>query len=216
MEPKSPEIPTLNNITLLKDKITEGLGFTKELTVRADNIGADKWQKMLAATQNDGLERGLIVYRNPLSKNKFTPSRIIVGENTHVAPLFSDIGLKGFIFPIVAKIHTHPRTPEVKDLKTLIPVDGDLQHFFGDNYSAMITLDDGGAHLLIRTGESIRQDPPPKNLIADEINKEAAKEGLVANVQKRLNTILSEYGISYFYSESLTPLEDGTITFKKP
>ncbi|MCL4419364.1 hypothetical protein M1146_04655 [Patescibacteria group bacterium] len=216
MEPRSPEIPTSNNITLLKDKITEVSGFTKEITVRADNVGAQEWPGMLAGTQSDGRERGLIVYRNPLSKNKFTPSKIIVGEKTHIAPLFSDIGLKGFLFPIAAKIHTHPRTPEVQHLKTLIPVDGDLQLFFGYDYSAMITLDDGGAHLLIRTGESIRQDPPPSNLIGNAIGKEAARGGIVADVQKKLNTILSEYGISYFYTESLTPSEDGTVTFKKP
>lgn len=221
MEPRSPEIPTSSNITLLKDRLTEVSGFTREVTVRADNVGAQKWQEMLAATQSDGKERGLIVYRSLLSQNKFSTSKISTGtgvknRKAHVAPQFEDIGIRGFILPVVAKIHTHPRTPEVQPLKTLIPVDGDLQLFFGYDYSAMITLDDGGAHLLIRTGESIRQDPPPNNLIGDAIDKEAAKEGLVANVQKRLNTILSEYGISYFYTENLTPSEDGTVTFKKP
>lgn len=221
MGPKSPETAVPQNVTILTKRITEGLGTVREITVRADNVGAQRWQEMLTATQEDGKERGLIVYRSLLSHNKFSTSKISVGtavenRSAHVTPQFEDIGVKGLISPVVAKIHTHPRTPEIQHLKTTIPVDGDIQLFSNDGYSAMVVLDDGGAHLLIRTGESIMPEPPPGDLISRAINEVAAKGGVVADVQKRMNAILSPYGISYFYTETPAPAEDGTVTFGKP
>ncbi len=211
----SPETSIPQNTTPLTRTITEGLTAATEVTVRADNIGVQKWAEMLAGTQTDGRERGLIIFKSPLSNSKFSTSKIIIGEETHVAPQYSDIGLK-FLHPVAAKIHTHPKSPEVQHLKTLPPGDTDLQLFFGDSYSAMVTLDHGGAHLLIRTGESIQEGFPPKDLIGNVIKQVAAKDGLVTDVQKKLNGILSPYGISYFYTENLTPSENGTVTFKKP
>lgn len=218
MEPKSPEFPTPpKNITLLTKTRTEGLESVREVAIRADNIGAQEWAQMLSETQSDGKERGLIIYLKHFSKDKFETSRIIIGSNTHTGISFDDMGLRRFLSPaIVTTVHTHPRTPGTQALKTLIPVDDDVRRFFEDNYSAMVTLDDGGAHILIRTGESMFQNPPPEDLISNLIKAEAAGEGLVANVQKRINNALSPYGLSYFYSESLIPAENGTFTFKKP
>lgn len=223
MEPKIPEELPTKNITLLTKEITEIPGFGKEITIKTDNIGVSKWQEMLAATRADGKERGLTVYRNPLSRNKFLTGKISTGtsiENgkAHVAPQSEDIGIKGFILSEAVKIHTHPRIPEIQHIKTLIPSFGDLQSFWNDTgISAMVTLDDGGAHLLVRTREAdTHNSPTDKDLIKNLIRDEATKEGLITNVQKRLNTAFSQFGIEYFYSESLTPSQAETITFKKP
>lgn len=215
MGPKSPETSIPQNTTLLTKTITESLRTAREVTVRADNIGAEKWAEMLAGTQTDGKERGLIVFRSPLSNSKFSTSKIVIGENTHVTPQYSDIGFK-FLHSVAAKIHTHTKSPEVEHLKTLPPGDTDLQLFFADNYSAMVSIDHGGAHLLVRTEEPITTELPPKDIIARTISEVAARNGLVEDVQKRLNGILNQYGISYFYTENLMPSEDNTITFRKP
>ena len=221
MEPKSPERPAPNNITLLKDRITEIPGFQREITVRADNIGASKWPEMLAATKEDGLERGINVFRTPITK-KFYTGTIITGTKKdfktgkNVPIQSSDIGLKGFISDIVASVHTHPLTEEEAHLKTTVPSGSDVQTFFENAYSTMVILDRGGAHLLVRTRDTLNQETPPTDLIQKKINEVAAKGGTVADVQKQLNSMLSQYGISYFYTENLTSAEDGTITFKKP
>nr|MBI5455504.1 hypothetical protein [Candidatus Levybacteria bacterium] len=220
MEPKSPEISTSSNITLLKDRITEISEFAREITVKADNIGASKWQEMLTQTKSDGKERRLNVFYNLLTK-KFTPGNTVVGTaegfktGADVPIEVSDIGLKGMFHHQVADVHTHPLTEEDAHLKTTVPSGNDLRTFLSSAYSAMVAIDRGGAHLLIKSREIAEGKLPPADLVQKKIEEIAKKGGVVTDVQKHLNRMFSQYGVSYFYSENLTPLEDGTITFKK-
>lgn len=220
MEPRAPEDPTSKKITLLRGNVIEIPGFGREITVNGDNIGASKWQEMLTGSQTDEKERHLNVFYNPLTK-KFTPGNIVIAEKTSFnvgnVPLgFSGIGPRGMLYEHIANVHTHPMTKEDEHLKTTIPSIEDIKNFLNHTYSAGVIIDRGGAHLLVRTYERINEDLPPDDLIKNIIAEVKAKDGITTDVQKQLNSVLSRYGLVYFYTEALTPSEDGTITFKKP
>lgn len=212
----TPESAAPIPVTVLNRFITETPRSPSEITVNAENLGAKMWPEMLAGTQSDGIERGLIVFQTPITK-KFVTSRISKGDTSHVGPSLSDIGLRKMFFPVVAKVHTHPTIPEDAHLITTPPLDGDLQLFSRETYSTMVVLDRSGVHLLIRTRELTQWDsPPPIDLIRGIIDEVHRKDGLTTDVQKMLNSRLSPYGIEYFYTPNLTPAANGTITFRKP
>ena len=221
MEPKSPEIESTASIALLTKEIAKVPGFGKEITVRGDNLGVNKWQEMVSATQTDGRERGLNVFYNPLTK-RFTPGNIVTGGERNFktgadTPVdTSDIGLKGIFSNLVASIHTHPLVEESAHLKTSVPSGNDIRAFLNHSYSAMVVIDKGGSHLIVRTREKIDDELPSSDLVQRKIDEVAVKNGTVSDVQKQLNSMISQYGLEYFYTDCLVPAENGTITFRKP
>jgi hypothetical protein len=222
MGPTTPETSGIDqSITTLKSKVTE-IPWTNEIKVKMENVGAQKWPEMLAATQSDGRERGMNVFRNPLT-GKFTPGEIVIGgetgfeEGNDIPILSSEIGLRSMFYDHVATVHTHPMTAEDAHLKTTVPSGNDIRKFLGSTYSAMVVIDRGGAHLLIRTRELMQGEPlPSPDLIKNKIAEVKAKDGIVTDVQKALNAMLAQYGLRYYYTEELTPSADGTIAFKTP
>lgn len=249
MEPRSPENPIPSNITLLKDKVTEVSGFGREITVRADNIGTQKWREMLRLMQETGKEQKMDMFYNPFTHN-FVPGNIVAGvergfkTGPNIPIETSEIdGLRNMFCKHVASVHTHPMGPEEAQMKTSVPSGNDLIKFLINADSAMVVIDRGGAHLLIKTREFIAKDPPterrkttrrplqaadsaggdfegedlpPEDLVQNKIDEVKAKDGIIADVQAELNTIFSPYGVQYFFcpTANITTLEDGTITFK--
>ncbi len=215
MEPTSPESGISKSNTVLKGRLIESIKFEREIQVAAENIGASKWQEMLESSQSDGLERGLLVFKN-LFGNKFESGNIFQGNKRHVSTSLDEQGPKSKFASVAVTVHTHPTNAENEHLITMPPGDGDIQILFNTNFGAgsMVILDKSGAHLLIRTSE-LRGDPPPSDLIkklADEIQ---AENGTTLDVQRKMNGRLSEFGVSYYFTDNLLPT-NGMITFKRP
>lgn len=226
MEPKTPESAIPKPITQIRGNITEVPGYNPEITLKAEEVGANLWLQLVEDTQRDLRERytSVIRYRR---NNRLEATPVIIGEPAkndkdipHVLPEPQPF-LKGLLTKKVSDTHSHPldpSIPEIARLKTTFPSTADIIPLTIPNWKGCrIIVDRGGAHLLIKTGESIhRHEPPPPDLIEKVLKEVGDRHGTVSEIQKRINGLLYEYGISYFYRESLTPDEDGTVTFKKP
>lgn len=225
MEPKAPEdaTPRTNPVTRLRGNIIETSGHRPEITVRAEEVGANLWQQLVTDTQQDQRERHISVVRNKrTSILETTP--IVIGEparNSSEAPtvtLAPQSFLKGLFTETVSHIHSHPLAPELDHLKNSIPSTSDVVPLTIPSWKgSMVIVDRGGAHLLLRTAEPMHRDKPlPTDLIEKVLKEIGDVGGTTADIQKRINGLLYEFGISYYYREGLNTDEDGTVTFRRP
>lgn len=226
MSLSTPETTTPRPIATLRGNIIEVPGLGNEISVRGENVGIQVWSQIVANSQSDQRQRYFNVFYNKRSKN-FESRQIIVGtaaigtwDHPEIPLSYLDIlgGIRGVLFETVAHIHTHPMPKELDHLRTHIPSTADVTPLTNPSWrGSMIVLDQGGAHLLIRTGESVyRDNPPPQDLIEKVLKEIGDKKGTVADIQRKINGLISEYGISYYFKNGLEPNEDGTVTFKKP
>lgn len=249
MGPKSPETSASQNITTLRKTVNEGLASASEITVTAENVGAQKWQEMLRLMQETGRETRMDVFFNRITR-KFIPGSIVIGEERASkkgpdSPVeFSDVdgGLNKLFCDRVVSTHTHPMGPEEAQMKTSVPSGKDLIKFLINTEGAMIIIDRGGAHLLIKIREFIAKDPsierrtrrrplqadnlaggnfegedlPSEDLVQNKIDEVKEKDGIIADVQAELNTMFSPYGVRYLFcpAADISTSKDGTITFR--
>ena len=251
MGPTSPETTTPRTITTLASRVTE-IPYSREITVKTENVGMQQWGEMLDRMDNEGKEMAMDVFRNVFTGSFATGSIVEYDErgyeHKHDKPIrASEIGgLKSFTHDPVVSLHTHPLSGDEAHIKTSIPSGNDIRTFLSSMHSALVIVDRGGSHLLVRTREFHPRNPesfesvlrkgskrrplqhaskpdwpdeedlPPDDLMKKKIKEIAARGGVVADVQKELNGMIAQYGLRYFYTEQLTPNEDGTITFKTP
>ncbi len=132
----TPESGTQPPVNLLKGNVVEVPSLERELMVSAENIGANRWHEMFDATKQDGLERGLIIFRNLIS-GRFIESDVIKGTSKHIFSFSDAHGSKSRFSSAAVTVHTHfSNKPENAHLETLPPVDGDIQILFNGNFSA--------------------------------------------------------------------------------
>lgn len=219
MEPKTQEIPTPNqNVVRLTNEFTDVL-WPESLNIQGDNIGVSKWQEMLDGMNSDGKERGLDIYYNMLTK-KFSLGEIYLGDETsinlHQDVLKPSVLIKSPIRRRVVNVHSHPLGEE--DLaKTVLPSGNDIRALLtSPELSAAVVIGKGGAHLVLRTYHNLAGKLPDPKFIQEKIDEVEKGTGMVADVQKQLNRILSPYGLSYFYAENIDDTSDGIVKFKKP
>ncbi len=201
-------------ITPLTQRYTESYpGQLREITVAAQNIALPNWHEMLALTESDNAERGLIVFQDP--KNNFHQSEVFKGETTSITAADIPIGIKNILrrYKKVVYIHTHPMKA-LEHLSTTLPSDQDIQSFANSGSGAFIILDAKGVHLLTHI-KFYNHIVPPPNLVGGLLKKEKEGEGLAANIQRDLAHELPKYGISYFYKQGLPAKEARTVTFNR-
>ena len=188
-----------------------GLGDT--LNIEADIIAVDRWQEMLDSTQNDGLERGLVVSWN--GKRLFT-SGIAVGEKGSFAPPTLPHGLRSLVPSTreIVYVHTHVMPPELDHVQTTPVSDLDINCFANISYNAMVMIDRGGVHMLTRKPYTINKKGQSTNFASDTLKKAKANGNTVVDVLKDIARSLEPLGIKYYYSPSLVPFSGNFITLK--
>lgn len=218
----SPEISSPKQITLLTKPITEFPGLSQELIVPGANVGISKWKPILASSI-DGKERSFTTFYNRLTR-KFTDGEIHVGTETQSNPgkrisreeeqeIFLESG--GLFREPVVITHNHILAPH---LATDIPSDYDVFFFLkAESLSAFVIVDRNGSHLLVRTRKRMEHEPlPPEDLIERAVIEAESKDQTSTDVQKRIDSLISGYGLRYLYHPGLDAEKDGTVTFKKP
>lgn len=222
MSLQSPEFSGSRPVTMLVKPVTEIPGFSSEITTPGENVAQSKWASILEAS-SDGAERSFTTFYNKLSK-KFTDGAIRVGtkttsnqgdrisRNEDQEIFLESSGL--FREPVVIT-HDHLTPPH---LATDIPSDYDILFFLrAESLSASVIVDRNGAHLLVRTRKRMEDEAlPPKDLIEKAVIEAKEKDQTSTNVQKRIDSLISPYGLRYLYHPGLEANEDGTVTFKKP
>lgn len=214
----TPETSTPRDVTTIRNFVTESALFLSEIIVSADNVGAGLWQEMIEETVATGKEVGRGIFYDRIGR-KFVPGELIVGHETGIdefIPLPPPIkGFRGALLSLATTVHTHPMT-SAPLARTSIPSGADLQMFLFSVDGAMVTIDRGGAHLIIRTEAPKKDDLPPQDLVRRKIDEVADRDGVIADVQRQFNGLLNEYGATYFYTPHLAPAADGTVTLRRP
>jgi hypothetical protein len=222
MSLQSPEFSASKPVTMLVKPVTEIPGLSNEITIPGENVAQSKWALMLDAS-SDGAERSLTTFYNRLTK-KFTNGPMHKGTKTT-----SNLGEKvkrnedqeiflessGLFREPVVVTHDHLTPPH---LATDIPSDYDVFFFLmAETLSASIMVDRNGAHLIIRTRKRMESEAlPPQDLIEKAVKEAKEKDQTSTDVQKRIDSLISPYGLRYLYHPGLDTNEDGTVTFKKP
>lgn len=214
----TPETSTPRDVTTIRNFVTESALFLSEITVSADNVGAGLWQEMVDETVATGKEVGRGIFYDRIGR-KFVPGELIVGHEAGIdesIPLPPPIkGFKRALLSLTTTVHTHPMT-SAPLARTSIPSGADLRRFLFGVDGAMVTIDRGGAHLIIRTEAPRKDDLPSRDLVQERIDEVANRDGVIADVQRQFNGAISEYGATYFYTPHLSPAPDGTVTFRRP
>ena len=222
MEPRTPENAIPKLIILLTRPITEIPGLTPEITTPGANVAVGKWKSMINLS-NDGKERSLITFYNRITR-KFTDGDIQTGTEsksnqgrkiTREEDEEIYLGHNGLFREPVVVTHDHILAPH---LATDIPSDYDVLFFLrAENLSASIILDRNGAHFLVRTRKKAEHEPlPPDDLIERAVIEAGSKDQTSTDVRKRIDSLISPYGLRYLYHPGLDADEDGTVTFRKP
>ncbi len=201
------------------------------LLVDKEVVAADKWPGMVAATQLDFRERGIVVSRR--SNGKLMTSKVFEGlgerfdydnrarkiPSSFSLPLLPH-GARSLLPKIkdIVVVHSHPMPPEVDHLQTTAISDVDIHSFINADYNALVMVDRGGAHLLVRVGHLLGDIlPAERNIVEETIEAVSQERGGARDVIKSLATQLPSYGLGYFYTPTLSPdPKEGYVKFYNP
>ncbi len=219
METGHSEEMALPTIVDLRNKI-EGIGHPSLIKVDSSLVATRLWGEMIDQTQGDGLERGVVVSVNR-SGNTLT-SGIFV-ENTQedvLGRLYTPLlphGIRGFLSGThsVTMVHTHFMPPEVDHIETSYFSGTDVGNFASSQFNALVMLDRGGAHLLLKK-EQAHSTPVNGIEIVDTAFAEAKKRG--ENRSRTVRKIMAErllpYGMLYYYTPDIAPASDNGVVFR--
>jgi hypothetical protein len=198
----------------------EGLNTPEIIRVDANLIAADKWPEILEKSQQDMAHRAVVVSVNG---EKILVSKIFEGypereEDDHgtiLAPFFPH-GVRS-LSPHTKKIafvHTHPMRPDL-DHRTSVLSATDINSFAMNSYNALVAIDRGGVHIIIKGNEHVNRD-----VDGDKIYKEAsvlaerAGSNCTSIIRESMAKQLRANGYYYFYTPNLKSSPDGFIDFK--
>ena len=212
----SRELPRqTEKIDILPTKYRENY-YGGPLAVSGQIIGAPFWQKMIAETQADNKERGIVISRK--SNKDIITSSVFIGEEKSFTPLVLPHGLKSLFSPIkdIALVHTHAMPLSSDHLLTTTFSDGDIRTFIPSKYYALIAIDRGGAHLLVRKHKPYMENIPEANMISKIIAETIEENGSTMDVIKKISSHIKQFDLAYLFTPQLTPDLDGNITFQDP
>ena len=216
------------------------------IIVDQDVLAVDTWPTLIEDSQMDLRERGLVIGR--LSKmlgGRLIRSRIYESyleesgyedddieepnedESQEAEPIsvfipkITPLGLKTLIMAeeLVA-IHTHPMGENLDHIPTMPFSDKDIHSFVNNTLRhAMVSIDRGGAHLMVRNSgyprEAERELNKSKLVHAvythTRDNRRPKQEGPGETMQSMvlLARQLFQYGIGYFYTPDIQPRNGG-------
>lgn len=187
-------------------------------------LGTEKWGQIIQETKIDSKERGMMV---SIRGEKTYISDIFTGlsekqdggNNAEIfTPLFPH-GLKSLLpgMKDVLFVHSHPMPKELDHIQTTIFSDADIANFINCEDRASVMIDRGGAHILVRTGETYNSRELVNKRIVENTQEETVrKEGKIIDTIKAVSKELSQYGIGYLYTPNLTPDPKGYVEFFDP
>lgn len=161
-------------------------------------VGVADWNKLIVMTQNEQGEYGLVVSKRG---TKLFQSKIFKSQerNDRISiPLLAQ-GMKGFLPGThdITFLHTHSIPEESDRIQTVMISDEDIQGFLNSKFNALLTLDRGGAHLLIRS--AYFQKDVPANLASERLKEQEEKKGYMMDAMKNLAQDLKQYDLAYFF-----------------
>jgi hypothetical protein len=196
------------------------------VSVPSGFLATEHWVDLVNATENDRCEYGYAVgidrQGKPVLSNRLEGYPAITKED---GVEIEQASLSGPIFPFgilrarqikkAALVHTHPMPTSENHPRTMIFSDKDIGHFFGSDYSAMMMLDQGGAHLLAKK-ERFTHDM--RDLLHPELVKTTildVREGSrsMRDVLSRVAYQLWVHGVGYYYTPDLSQPND-TVEFQ--
>ena len=197
------------------------------IQIAGNQLAAQLWLEMLGRTQKTGLEYGVIVSSH---RGKLLTSGIFEGmgespnydsekKSTHPPRIFTPAFPHGIqsLSPWIhelAYVHSHPMPASLDRFPTSIISGGDAQTFLNLTFRAFAAIDRGGAHMLIKenVARDYRDFDPEK--IEESVFKTAGGNSkLLAEARREMAKALMQYGTHYYFSEALTPDENGFIQF---
>lgn len=210
------EVPSRQPVESLDERVEHSS--SPSIFVNPEVIAADAWESLVAATQSDGIERGLVIAKR---RDKIIRSKEIEGlgeqpsdeDPSKTIPASFPLpalpfGVKSLLPTIkeLVVIHTHPMPPDLDHLRTTPISDRDIRAFTRTRYVAMVMLDRGGAHLLARTSSFF---PDDERLLTSDIVDTATKEviaesGGSMDVMTKVARRIANYGLGYFYTPDLS------------
>lgn len=208
MDFRGEQIGGFPKIESFKSPYVETRGRT--IVVDAEAVAFPFWQQMIDETQRDKKERGMVVSK---IGNELLTSKIFIGQGERrdydgniVSASFSlPFFLHGFqsldprIKDLVV-IHTHPMLPDLDHLATTVFSDGDIRNFIKHTYNGLVSLDRGGAHLLVRTASRFDdKELFEKSIVKEIMNNVIEKGGKVIDVIKQPSQELPKYGLGYYF-----------------
>lgn len=216
--PESQDPPTpKTRISLLQP---EQLYLPNEIAIPAPQLGAELWSEMISLTQADGRERATVISK---ARGGLMMGKIFVGvaesqsSVSKVTVPFLPHGIKSLLPGVkdLTYVHSHPKPAILDHIKTTLFSDGDIRSYDNSTYPAMVMIDTGGVHVLLRTS-SIGKDLPLPNYNLHEAALNKAKQGdnTVIEAMAELALILQPHGIRYYYSPSFEPSPSGEILLK--
>jgi hypothetical protein len=190
--------------------------------VNADSVAAGKWPEMLAETQKDLRERGVVVSR---SGDKIITSKIFTGvaegeiserHRAHITMPILSQGLRSLLPKTkdITFVHTHSMPPQLNHLQTTIVSDADILSFIRSELNGLVVVDRGGAHLLVRTRETYGQKPSwRENTVNEIIAKSIKAQGSVMNAMTAVANELQKSGLGYYFSPTSQSTSSNEILF---
>lgn len=216
MDNEPGEVSPRDNTTVDITKPHEHL-LGNVINIDGHQIGTSKWEEMLSLTQNDRKERGVIV-SSILGKTEtgkiFEGVEEIKGISASTTPPIFDSFRKFFLEKRLALTHTHPMTDELNHLSTSIFTDADIQSFYQTTYNAVVAIDRGGAHLLLKTRKPYEENIPPNNLVRKRFSEVENTTGLIKDAIRLVAEDLEQYGIAYYFCPDVSSAP-GTRTFQR-
>lgn len=226
----SPEqsTPTLGpqKINLLEENPWR---FQDEIVLPGEQIGAEKWGKMLEKTQETGREYDIVVSTNG---KKILVNKINEGHGERPdydsdkgeksppdfsPPIFPQGVLKGLFGRVrdIVSVHTHPETEDSKHLPTTTFSADDVYIYLDRGYRTVIMLDKGGAHMLIGINPYInRKQINPAEIINEAFEKAEKNTETIAEVMVEIAKSLVPFGIKYYFTSSIKQSEEGFVEFR--
>lgn len=220
--------PMRSQIDSLSTMYREGY-YGGALRVDSQSIGASQWKNLVAQTQADGAERGIVISTN---KGSILTSGIYMGSGTEEVFDGTEMRKRGGSFtppnlphgikslnPAIKDIvivHSHYMPSSSGHLPTMILSDGDILNFIPSKYHALCAVDRGGAHLLVRTQKQFFNRIPDGHMVKNLITETIKENGGIKDVIWKVSNRLQQFGLAYLYTSQLETDSEGAITFQEP
>lgn len=200
------------NLNSLKQHPEWGIG--EVINIDSELLAAVKWPEMIDLTQQDEIERGVVV---SWDGKRILTSKIFLGTKGSFTPPELPHGFlsllpttKNLVF-----IHSHYMPPEIGHVQTTPISDGDINSFADFSGKAMVMIDRGGVHILTRKLYNLNVNGPssPINVVDEAITKAKSNGNTAMDIIREIARRLEPFGIKYYYSPSLVP-SNGSIELK--
>jgi hypothetical protein len=196
------------------------------VSVHSGFLATEHWVDLVSATAIDSCEYGYAVgidrQGEPVLSDRLEGYPPIVGKDgieiedgSLPVPMFPFGVLQARKISKAVLVHTHPMPTSENHPRTRIFSDKDIGHFLGSDYSAMMMLDQGGAHLLAKKERFTRnaRDLLHPKLVETTLLEIREGSRSMRDVLSRVAYQLWVHDVGYYYTPDLSQPKD-TVEFQ--